>query len=299
MFRKWNMPTENLKKIFKRAQKEGWAIGQFNVSTLEALKAVVLAAQNLKSPVIIGTSEGESKFMGLKQAVGLVKVFREETRLPLILNLDHGRSLEYIKEAVGTGYDAVHFDGSKLPLDENIKIAKLITREAHKKGALVEGEISFIKGASKMLQEAPEIREGDLTDPKEAEEFVKKTGIDSLAINIGTFHGVEMKGDEFTAKHINFKRLEEIKKRVGNKVFLVLHGGSGVPAEEIKEAVRSGIIKININTELRIAYSRTLRKVLAENQQEIVPYNIMPDVVAAIQKVVEEKIKLFGSYQKI
>ncbi|MFH1180990.1 MAG: class II fructose-bisphosphate aldolase, partial [bacterium] len=122
----------NLKDYFKKAQKEGWAIGQFNVSNLETLRAVVLAAQNLKSPVIVGTSEGESKFLGLKQAAVLVRVFREETGLPIFLDLDHGKSLEYIRGAIEAGYDAVHFDGSQLPLEENIRITKEVVKLARK-----------------------------------------------------------------------------------------------------------------------------------------------------------------------
>ena len=222
-----------------------------------------------------------------------------QTDLPLILNLDHGKSLEYIKEAVEAGYGAVHFDGSKLSVEDNIQIARKIVQYAHKKDVLVEGEISAIGGASKKLGKAPEIREEDLTDPDIAEKFIIKTGVDSLAVNIGTFHGVEIKENEFVGKHINFKRLRELREKIGKKVFLVLHGGSGVGAEEIKEAVKNGIVKINVNTELRIAYAETLKQFLKENPSEVVPYKIMPGVIGAIQKVVEEKIKLFGSANKI
>ncbi|OGZ18610.1 MAG: hypothetical protein A2175_02560 [Candidatus Nealsonbacteria bacterium RBG_13_42_11] len=291
------MPNKNLIfKILKKAQKEKFAVGQFNISNLETIKAIVQAAQKLKSPVIIGTSEGESKFIDLDQAVALIRSFREETGLPLFLNLDHGKSSEYIKEAVDSGYDAVHFDGSKLSLEENIKTAKEIVKYAHKKEILTEGEISFIGGASEVLEKIPEIKEEDLTDPEEALRFITETGVDSLAINVGTFHGVDVFGKK---PHINLQRLKEIKNKVGDKVFLVLHGGSGVPEEDIKEAIESGIVKININTELRLAFTNTLKKILEENPKETTPYKYMPKVIEEVQKVVEEKIQLFGSANKI
>lgn len=286
------MPNKNLTDYLKKAQKEEWAIGQFNVSNLEALRAIVQAAQGLNSPIIIGTSEGESKFIGLKQVVALVGSFREETRLPVFLNLDHGKSFDYIKEAIRAGYDAVHFDGSRLSLKENIEITKTIAKLAHKKGILVEGEVGVIVGASEVLETSPEIKEEDLTNPKDALKFIKETKVDSLAVNIGTFHGIEASGRN---PHINLQRLREIKEKIGEKSFLVLHGGSGTPKEDIKAAIKLGIVKININTELRLAFTDTLKKVFQETPKETTPYKYLPGAILAVQKVVEEKIKLFGS----
>jgi len=283
-------------KIFKEARKKRFAIGQFNISNLETFQAIIKAGQNLKSPLIIGTSEGESKFLGLKKVVALVKAEREETGLPLILNLDHGKSFDYIRKAADAGYDAVHFDGSELPLKENIKIAKKVVQYCHKRKIIVEGEINFIKGSSKILKKIPEIREKDLTDPKEAQKFVRETEVDSLAVNIGTFHGLDASGRN---PHINLGRLGEIRKKIGDKAFLVLHGGSGTPEEDIKNAIKLGITKININTELRVAYTEALKKTLKDNLRETTPYKYLPSVVEAIQKVVEKKIKLFGSANKI
>ncbi|MFH1714118.1 MAG: class II fructose-bisphosphate aldolase [Candidatus Nealsonbacteria bacterium] len=283
----------NLRQYFKKAEKEGWAIGQFNISNLETLRAIVLAGLKLKSPVLIGTSEGESKFLGLDVAVSLVSAFRKETGHPIFLNLDHGRSLDYIRKAMEAGYDAVHFDGSKLPLKKNIKIAKQIVSLAKKKGVWVEGEVGFISGSSTVLKDSPELREQDLTDPKEANTFVKETGVDILAVNIGTFHGIKAFGKN---PRINMQRLKEIRKFVGN-IPLVMHGGSGTPEIDIKTALKFGIRKININTELRLAFSKGLLKSLSGG--EIVPYKCMPEVILGVQKVVEEKIKLFGSVNKI
>lgn len=282
--------------ILKKAQKQGWAIGQFNISNQETLKAIFQAAKKLKSPVIIGTSEGESNYVGLDEAVALVRAFEKKTGVPAILNLDHGKSFEYIKGAIAAGYDSVHFDGSKLPLKKNIEIAKKIVEYAHKKNTLVEGEVGIIRGVSESLKNVPEMKKKDLTKPEEALEFIKKTGVDSLAINIGTFHGVKALGQ---SPHIDLQRLKEIKEKLGNRVFLVLHGGSGTPDSDIKKAIKLGIVKININTDLRIAFTNNLKKVFQKKLKETTPYKYMPEVVEAIQKVVEEKIKLFNSVNKI
>lgn len=271
-------------------------MGHFNISNLETLRAIVQAAQKMQSPVLIGTSEGESKFIGLRQAAALIKSVREETELPIFLNLDHGKSFEYIKEAVDSGYDAVHFDGSKLSLEENIEITKKVVALAKERNILVEGEVGFIQGSSEIHKIAPEIREEDLTDPEDALKFIKETGVDVLAINVGTMHGVRVTGIN---PHISLQRLKEIKNKVGDKVFLVLHGGSGTPKEDIKEAIKLGIVKININTELRVAYTNTLKEAFKTSPEETTPYKYMPLVIGAVQKIVEEKIKLFYSNDKI
>ncbi|MFH1423589.1 MAG: class II fructose-bisphosphate aldolase [Candidatus Nealsonbacteria bacterium] len=284
---------KSLEYYFNKARKEGWAIGQFNFSDFKVLEAVVLAAKEMRAPVILGTSEGESKSLGLKQIVGLVRSFRKETGLPLFLNLDHGKSFGYIKEAIDAGYDTVHFDGSCLSLVENIKITKKVANYARKKNIPVEGEVGFIKGSSKILKKTPQINEEDLTDPKEAEKFIKETKVDRLAVNIGTFHGMRASGRN---PRINLKRLKEIEERVG-KTPLVLHGGSGTPKEDIKASLRLGIAKININTELRVVFNNVLKEAL--KKPEIVPYKYMPEVVAAVQKVVADKIRIFGSANKI
>ena len=285
--------TMNLKGYLKKAERENWAVGHFNISNLETLRAIILAARKLKSPVIIGTSEGESKFIGLDQAAALVGSFRKETGLPVFLNLDHGHSLDYIKKAVEAGYDAVHFDGSKLPLSENIKMAKKVVAYARKKKVLVEGEVGFIKGSSTLLEEEIKISKEDLTDPREAGIFIKETNVDSLAVNVGTFHGIRASGIN---PRINLGRLREIKEMVKG-VPLVLHGGSGTPLRDIKSALKLGVSNIHINTELRLAYTNSLKK--AVSGKEIVPYKYMPEVIRNIQKVVEKKIKLFGSANKI
>jgi len=279
------MPAKIL-NLFKKAQRGRWAIGQFNFSNLETLKAIVQAAEKLKSPTIVGTSEGESKFVGLEQAAALVKSYREKTKLPIILNLDHGRSFDYIKKAIDAGYDAVHFDGSGLSLEKNIQETKKVVNYARKHGVLVEGEAGVIGDVGK--------QKGVLTEPKDALRFVKETKVDSLAVAIGNLHGIEASGIN---PKLNLKRLKEIKEKIGN-IPLVLHGGSGTPEADIKKAIKSGIVKININTELSMAYTNTLKKSFQEKPTEIVSYKYMPLVVEAVQKIVEEKIRLFGSQNK-
>ena len=291
------MPNKKIKyKILKTAQNGKWAVGQFNISNLEALKGIFGAAKKLKSPVIIGTSEGESKFLGLREARALVSLLEEETGVPAILNLDHGKSLDYIKRAIQAGYDSVHFDGSKLPLSQNIALTVKVVKYAARFGVLVEGEVGFIKGNSKILKKIPKTRLEDLTDPIEARKFVDKTGVDSLAINIGTFHGIASSGRN---PHINIARLREIKEVLRERAFLVLHGGSGTPKEDVKAAIKIGIVKININTELRKAFTGSLRKGLKEKIGETTPYKYLPVAIGAVQKVVEEKIKVFNSQNKI
>jgi len=261
-----------LKNYLKKAEKEKWAIGQFNFSTLEQLKGILAAAEKLKSPVILGVSQGEVDYLGLREVLALVEIAKSG---PVFLNLDHGKDLNLIKKAINYGFSAVHFDGSALSLDKNIKYAKKIVEYAHKRNVLVEGEINAIK-------------KDNLTSLEQAEYFVKATKVDSLAIAIGNRHGF------YRNVKLNFKRLKEIEKKL--RVFLVLHGGSGIPEAQIKKAINLGIVKINVNTELRLVWKKSLKILLSG--KEIKPYRILTKVQKDIQKKVEEKIKLFGSRNK-
>ena len=280
--------------IFKKAKEGKYAIGAFNVSNLEQLKAIVLAVQNLKSPVLISTSQGESDFIGMKQLRALIDVYKKETDLSLILHLDHGKSLEIIEKAIDAGYDSVHFDGSILDFEENVKVTEQVVKLAKERGINnVEGELGYLRGGS-TIHEAIEIKPEDLTNAKQAQEFVERTGVDSLAIAIGNIHGISKTGQN---PHLFLDKLEEISKLIN--ISLVLHGGSGIPEEDIKKAIELGIVKINVNTELRIAYTEALKKYLEINPNKVTPYKIMSPVVDAVQKTVEKKIKLFGSDNKL
>lgn len=259
-----------LKKVLKDAQKGKYAIGQFNFSTIEQLRGILEAAKKTKTPVILGTSPGELNYLGLEEVVALVEISKMKYGVSAFLNLDHGRDINIIKKAVDYGFSAVHFDGSSLPLEKNIEYAKIITQYAHKKSVLVEGELESIEKDS-------------LTSLVEAERFLKETKVDSLAVAIGNIHGIHKD------IKLNFGRLKEINKITN--AFIVLHGGSGISRAQIRKAIKLGIVKININTELRVAWKKSLSEALAK--KEIKPYNIMPVVEKAIQKKVVEKIKLF------
>ena len=258
------------------------------------LKGIVQAAAALRSPLLVGTSEGDSGFVGLHQAFALVDSYRKDTRLPIFLNFDHGKSLESIKEAIEAGYDAVHFDGSDHELKENIALTKKVVMYARKRGiSVIEGEVGKLLGRSVVHQEETIVLDpAGFTKPEEAERFAKETKVDSLATTFGNVHGIYKK-----MPPLDFERLQKIRKRVES--FLVLHGGSGIPDKEVKKVISLGIVKINISTELRAAFTDTLRNALTANPSEITPYKFFPPIVEAVQKVAEEKIKVFGSANRL
>ena len=283
----------SLKEIIQGAEKNKTAIGHFNVSDLVGLKAVFETAQELNLPVIIGVSEGEREFVGVKQIAALIKSLREEFNYPIFLNADHTHSLEKVKEAVETGFDAVVFDVSQSPLEENIKRTKEVVEyvKSVNPNILVEGEMGYIGSGSTILEEIPEgaaIKPEDLIKPEEAAQFVKETGIDIFAPAIGNLHGIVSAGEP----KIDIQRIKDIKKAAN--IPLVLHGGSGIPSEEILSAIDAGISIIHINTELRLAWRQGMEKALKENPEEITPYKLLPTAVEEIKKVVEHKLKLFN-----
>ncbi|MBI4708718.1 MAG: class II fructose-bisphosphate aldolase [Candidatus Portnoybacteria bacterium] len=290
-----------MKEILKQAQLGKYAVGSFNFSTAETLKAIVLAAKNLNAPIIVSTSEGEAEFVGMPEAVALVEAWRIGTKLPIILNLDHGKSLEKIKKALAAGYDAIHFDGSELSYEQNVAKTKLVVdyiRQVEKtfdRQIIVEGELGYLRGSSSLHKEELKIKEEDLTSPDQARDFIEKTGVDSLAVVIGNAHGIFSKGGE----KLNLERLTDIRNELEGKAFLVLHGGSGIPEEDVKEAIRLGIVKVNVNTDLRVVYKERLSEQLEDNPEETTPYKILEPILEALREVVEEKIKLFGSQDKI
>lgn len=277
--------------IFEKARKEKWAIGQFNFSTPEQLRAIAAAAKSLASPVIVGTSENESRFLGIEETIALVRILEKKEGIKLFLHLDHGKNLDYIEKAIIFGYNSIQFDGSELSFEDNIKQIKGIVEFAHKNNVLVEGELGYLRGGAFSPEEKVEIKKEDFTKPEQVGEFVKNTGVDSLAIAIGNVHGI-YKG----SPQIDFQRLQKIRK--ASKVFLVLHGGSGILPQDFKKAIKLGIQKININTELRLAWKETLKKALEESN-EVKPYKILPQVSKAIEDKVEQYIKLFGSSNKL
>lgn len=285
---------KTLRQALKEAEREKNAIGHFNVSDLAALKAVFEAAREVGAPVIIGTSEGEREFMGVRAAAALIKSLREEYDYPIFLNADHTYSFEKVKEAINAGYDAVIFDGTELLPEDNIAEAKKCVEYARQSGreVIVEGELGFIGKSSKVLEKIPEgvkITEEFLTKPEEAKRFAEETGVDLLAPAVGNIHGM-LKGGKDPALHIS--RIREIREAVG--IPLVLHGGSGNSAEDFTEAIKAGVQIVHINTELRVAWRRGIERGLDENPDEVAPYRILPSAVEEIKKVALEKLKIFS-----
>ncbi len=286
---------KTLKEYILEADKKGIAIGHFNISNLETLKGIFEAAKKLDVPVIIGTAEGERSFIGPRQAVALVRSLRAEYDYPVFLNADHTYSWDKVKEAIDAGYDAVIFDATNLSFEENIKITKQCVAYAKSVNPdiVVEAELGFIGSASKVLDEIPagvKITEEFLTKAAEAKKFVAETGVDLLAPAVGNIHGM-LKGGKDPA--LNIGRIKELKAAAG--IPLVLHGASGNSAADIKAAVQAGMAIVHINTEIRVAYRQALVKSLQDNPDEIAPYKYLKDVVLAVEKVVEEKLKLFSN----
>jgi len=277
-----------LKDWFTRAQTEHFALGAFNVANLETLKAIVGAATKLHSPVIVESSPGEINYLGGKNLISLVKNIREETNLPIFTNLDHSPDIPSAEQGIAWGFDLIHLDNSHLPFEENLRNTQIFTQKAHQQNILIEGEFDTITGSSSLHQN--QAIQMNFTDPLKAQQFVAATEIDTLAVSIGNIHGVYQK-----PIILNLELLQQIRQKVN--CFFSLHGGSGTQNDQLKAAIDFGVVKININTELRLAFRESLETTLRQNQ-EVAIYKIMPDVITAVQKVVEEKINLFGSANK-
>jgi fructose-bisphosphate aldolase, class II len=279
----------------EKAKREKFAIGAFNVGNLETFKAIAQAASNKKSPVIIESSAGETNFMGADNIVDIARNFEWDYKIPILVNLDHSETFEDCQKAIEQGYDLIHFDGSKLPLEQNLEILKKVVELAHGKGLIVEGEMDHITGSSEVHQGSAikEASKGKFTDPEAAKRFVEESGIDVFASFFGNVHGVFSGGDE----NLHFEILEKIVAALPD-IFLSLHGGSGIPGDQVAKAIQMGINKVNINTEMRQAFRDTLEQELKAKPDEYAPYKLEAGVVEAIQKVVEEKIEIFGSAGK-
>lgn len=279
-------------ELFKKAKKEGYAIGAFNTSCLEITKAIIAAAEEMNSPVIIETSQGEAEYLDFDVVGAEVKALAVKTKVPVVLHLDHGKTKEAAEKAVAAGYTSVHLDGSALPDDQNSKITADVAALAHRQGLNVEGEIGHVAGSSQAHQTEIEIEQTSLTDPAEAVDFVKKTKIDVLAVAIGNIHGVYKNPPQ-----LDFDRMAAIAEALP-KTFFSLHGGSGIPKNQVKKAIKLGIVKVNVNTELRLAFHEGILHEFEVHPDEVVPYKYLPAGAEAVKKVVENKIRLFGSVGK-
>ncbi len=290
---------KTLKEYIHDVAEKKVAIGHFNISNIEGLWGIFRAAQSLNLPIIIGVSEGERDFIGVRQVAALVKSIREEYNYPIFLNADHTYSFDKVKEAIDAGFDSVIFDGAKLDLEENIKQTKRCVEYARKVTAetgreiLVEGEIGYIGSSSKILDGIPDgvkVERENLTHPEDAERYVKETGVDMLAPAVGNIHGMFRGGVD---PALDTELVGMIREAAG--VPLVLHGGSGNSEEDFKLAIANGVSVVHINTEIRIAFRDAVRRFLQENPDEVAPYKIMGSAVKGIQAVVEKKLKLFNN----
>jgi len=286
---------QTLRKILEQAETNGVAIGHFNISDLVTLKAVFEAARDLNVPVVVGASEGERQFLGVRQVSALVKSLREDYNFPIFLNADHTHSLPSAMEAAKAGFDWIVFDLSALPFDENIGQTKAAVEELKglRPDILVEGEIGDIGSGSEIHDAAPDLRKG-LTTPAEAKQFVEETRIDTLAPAVGNMHGMlksMVAGD--TRKRLDIERIRAIKAEAS--IFMTLHGASGTDDDDLREAIAAGITVVHINTEVRLAWRRGFDAALAKQPDEIVPYKLLPQVVDSVKRVVADRLALFSA----
>ncbi len=275
-----------LNKVLRIAQAQKFAVGAFNTANLELTQAIISAAEAMHAPVIIQTSEKAIEYAGMKEIAALVLTRAKESPVPVVFHVDHGRTHQVLYDALEAGYTSIMFDGSHLPYKDNLHWTSEMVRRAHRKGISVEAELGRVGG----VEDDVSADEG-LTDPMLAAEFVKATHCDALAIGIGNNHGKPKPGE-----HLHLDQLERIRAKVD--IPLVLHGASGTPESQIKKAIALGITKINIDTDLRIAFAEAERKVLGQDKDLYDPRAILGPATESVKQVVIQKIALFGSTMK-
>lgn len=273
------------KEILDHAHKNNYAVGAFNINNMEILQAVIAAAERENSPVLVQTSEGAIKYAGLDYLSAMVHLAAHKTKVPVALHLDHGTSYETIMRCISGGWTSVMIDGSHFPLAENIAATGEVVKVAHACGISVEAELGRLSGVEDNI--SVDEKDSIYTNPNEAVEFVSKTGIDSLAIAIGTAHG-KYKG----VPKLDFDRLAKIKSLLDFPI--VLHGASGVPEDAIQKAVSLGVNKINIDTDVRQAFTDGLHAVFAKSPDEFDPRKICGPARDNMIAVVSAKMRLFG-----
>ncbi|MBU0619484.1 MAG: class II fructose-bisphosphate aldolase [Patescibacteria group bacterium] len=277
----------HIKDIIKNAKKDNYAVGAFNVHNLESILGVAQAVIKVKSPVIIQVSESTINYLGLKPITHIVSTVAKNiaAQVPVALHLDHGKNFDVIFECINAGFTSIHIDASHLPLDENINLTKQIVEIAHAKGIWVQGEVGAIIGghgsASKKIKNIP------LANVDEVVQFVQATNVDTIAAAIGTAHGI------YENEDIKINLLKQIKSKI--KKPFVLHGGSGIKDAKIKKAIKEGVNIINIGSDIKIAFCSALIKNCVKNKKETDPRILLKPTILAVEKVVINKTKLFGS----
>ena len=280
------MPFVTLREVLTDAERGEYAVGAFNTNNMEIVQAIVEAAEEERSPVILQASQGGLKYAGIRYIVAMVRAAVETATVPIVLHLDHGTSFEQTMLCLKHGFTSVMFDGSKYSLQENIAATRKVADVAHAMGASVEGELGKIGGTEDDV--SVDERDASMTDPDEAVQFVTKTNVDAFAVAIGTAHGT-YKGDPI----LDFARLKNIDERVDTAI--VLHGASGVSADSIRKAISLGVRKINIDTELRQAFTRGVQNVVQTKPHEYDPRKILGPAKEEMKAIIKEKMRLFGS----
>lgn len=289
--------TVRARHLMQRSRSQKFAVGAFNIDNQETLIAVSRAAQNLRSPVLVEVSHGEVKALGLENIRDMVDNYRAEYGIEMYINLDHSPTVEDCKRAIDAGFEFIHIDISQAnhdaPLEEIIAKTKEVVDYAKFTGALVEAEERYFMGSSNVHTEEIDYEEVKKynTKPEEAVDFVNKTGINTLAVQIGNLHGLYP-----VPKKLDLELLQQIRSVIDCQISL--HGGSGTPLHYFEEAAKIGVSKVNINSDMRYVFRKTLEKVLADNPNEYAVVKLMPTVYEEVQKVVEEKITAFGSAGK-
>jgi len=280
------VPLVSMNEFLPKAKEKKFAVGQFNMNNLEFAKAITEAAMAEKSPFIFGVSEGALKYMGIEYTVAIAEAAAKQSGLPIALHLDHGSTFEVAMKCIRAGFSSVMFDGSHHSFEENIRLTKEVVKAARAMGVSVEGELGTIGG----VEDDISVDEADaaLAKPEEAIRFWEETGVDCVAIAVGTAHGM-YKGEV----KIRYDIIEEVAKAI--PVPIVLHGGSGVPDEAIRLSIAAGVGKINVNTENQVACTDAIREVLNKDANVYDPRKYLTPAKNAMVEVVRSKIRLFGS----
>jgi len=309
----------NPRTLLARALRGRYAIGAFNVNNLELLQGIVRGAEAMKAPVILQTSEGAIEYAGMEEILALMRIAARNANVPIVIHLDHGKDLAVVREAIRSGYTSVMYDGSSLPYAENVANTAKVVRWAHAKGIAVEAELGAIKGVEDFVSVSE--REATFTNPEQALDFVERTGCDSLAVSIGTAHGAHKARGDVQLDVARLRRIHALLPRTP----LVLHGASsvpedlvgetrmycsllgdcqrlegakGIPDAQIRSAIPFGITKINTDTDLRIAFTAAVREVLVTDKKAYDPRKILAPARDKVQRVVEQRIRVFGSVKK-
>jgi len=281
---------KTLKEVMDEALENGNAVGHFNISDSTQLNAIALAARELNVPVIIGVSEGESKFVGLEKTVAMVNSVRKEYGIDIFTNADHVHSVDGCKAAIDAGMDSVIFDGSKLTIEENKTAMKEVVDYAG--DTLTEGEVGYIGSSSKMLDEIPDDISTTLPSPGDVVSYINDTGVTAVAPAVGNLHGM-LKGRDNPA--LNIELIKSMREAIGKGAGMVLHGGSGLTDEDFRGAIEAGMNVVHINTEIRRAYRKGIEEALASNPEEVAPYRYLDKGRDAVYEVVLARLKLFNN----